>query len=90
MNTSPKALVAGTAGPQADGPCSWAVRRVCALPPDRNETKQVRPLLVGRTCVTHAPTALAGGTAALVGEDAFEGLGGLAGQVGAAALDAHD
>ena len=26
--------------PQADGPCSWAVRRVCALPPEqkRNET----------------------------------------------------
>ena len=33
VNTSPKALVAGTAGPQADGPCSWAVRRLFALPP---------------------------------------------------------
>ena len=66
MNTSPKALVAGTAGPQADGPCSWAVRRVRALPPDRNETKQVRPLLMGRTCVTHAPTALAGDTVAYI------------------------
>ena len=57
VNTEPTALSAGTAGPQADGPCSWAVRRVCALPPDRNETKQDRPLLMGRTCVTHAPKA---------------------------------
>ena len=30
---------------------------------NRNETKQVRPLLMGRTCVTHAPTALAAGPA---------------------------
>ena len=49
--------------PQAASPCSWTCRRVRALPPDRNETKQVRPLLMGRTCVTHAPTALAAGPA---------------------------
>ena len=49
--------------PQAASPCSWTCRRVRALPPDRNETKQVRPLLMGRTCVTHAPKALAAGPA---------------------------
>src|SRR5699024_8771938 len=31
---------------------------------NRNETTQDRPLLVGRSCVTNAPKALAGGTAA--------------------------
>ena len=49
--------------PQAASPCSWTCRRVRALPPDRNETKQDRPLLVGRACVTHAPKAPAAGTA---------------------------
>ena len=34
--------------------------------PIRNETKQVRPLLMGRTCVTHAPKALAGDTVAYI------------------------
>ena len=42
VNTSPKALVAGTAGPQADGPCSWAVRRLLALPP-HSERNAERP-----------------------------------------------
>ena len=64
--------------PQAASPCSWTCRRVRALPPDRNETKQVRPLLMGRALrdprakgtgrrpcrLTMEPTAPAGGPAA--------------------------
>ena len=32
VNTPPKALAAGTAGPKAAGPCSWACRRLHAQP----------------------------------------------------------
>ena len=53
--------------PQADGPCSWAVRRVRALPPDRNETKHPSPLLVGLGCVNTPPTALAADTVGTAG-----------------------
>ena len=45
----------------ARGPA--AVYALCRR--NRNETKQVRPLLVGRSCVTNAPKALSAGTAGL-------------------------
>src|SRR5699024_28504 len=43
----------------ARGPA--AVYALCRR--NRNETKQDRPLLVGRSCVTNAPKALVAGTA---------------------------
>ena len=43
-------------------PCSWAVRRVCALSLNRERNEASRPPLVGRACVTNATTALAVGT----------------------------
>ena len=29
--------------PQADGPCTWAVRRVCALPPEQKRNEAPKP-----------------------------------------------
>ena len=43
VTNAPKALVAGTAGPQAAGPCSWACRRVCALPPEQKRNEAPKP-----------------------------------------------
>ena len=48
--------------PQADGPCSWAVRRVCALPPEQKRNEAPMPLLVGHGRVNTEPTALAADT----------------------------
>ena len=46
--------------PPARGPVAVCPHRC----PIRTETKQARPLLVGQACVSFAPKALAGGTAA--------------------------
>ena len=50
--------------PQAASPCSWACRRLPPPPrPNRTETQNTHPLLVGWVFVYTAPKALAAGTA---------------------------
>ena len=40
--------------PQADGPCSWAVRRVCALPPEQKRNEASPPPARGAWVRVHA------------------------------------
>ena len=63
VNTTPKALAVGTAGPQAAGPCSWACHRLLAPSPQSKRNKAPKPLLVGLGRVYLEPKALAGGAA---------------------------
>ena len=50
--------------PQADGPCSWAVRRVYALSPEQKRNAAPKPPAHGAWVRESEPKALACGTAA--------------------------
>ena len=49
--------------PQADGPCAWAVRRVCVLPPEQKRNEAPKPPAHGAGVRESEPTTLSAGTA---------------------------